>query len=171
MPEPFFTVQQVAEHIGVTDTTVRNWSRRYASHLSEHAAPSTGTERQFTMHDVNVLRFVASSVADKRSHADIEHNLASTTFPTVLESLETTEIASRSSTASDAPIAPYSATSTPDYAPVLADLAVLVDRRHDETVRRLDRLERQRHGVVMLAAGIIIGVTLMLLAMAALRMM
>ena len=168
-----FTVTQLADRLGVTLSTVRNWSRRYASHLSSAANPPHGVQREFSERDVNVLAYVGQCVDAKMSHAEIELALASTSFGDVLENnaLETTEIASRSSTASDAPIAPHSPASTPDYAPVLYDLSVLVDRRHDETVRRLSSLEKQRHGVVMLAAGIIIGVALMLLAMAALRMM
>lgn len=167
MPESFFTVQQVAERIGVTDTTVRNWSRRYAAHLSEYASPPTGTDRQFTTHDVNVLQFVASSIADKRSHVDVEHSLASTSFSEIV--VEGLEDDARSNHTSDAAIAPHSPASTVDFAMVAHDLAVLVDRRNDETVRRLDKLERQRHGVVMLAVGVAIGVLLVSVAMLLLR--
>lgn len=54
---------------------------------------------------------------------------------------------------------------------VAHDLAVLVDRRNDETVERLTRLERQRHGTLMLAAGIGIGIGLVVIALLLLRMM
>lgn len=152
MPESFFTVQQVAERIGVTDTTVRNWTKRYAAHLSEHAAPSTGTERQFTMHDVNVLQFVASNIAEKRSHADIEHNLASTSFPeTVVEALETD---SRSNTSNEGAIvapAPSSTVSLP------VNVTELIVSRLDNVSDRLSTLEARRTAVQWFALGAVAG--------------
>lgn len=169
-----FTVGQVAERLSVTAPTVRNWSTRYASHLSETANPPTGTERLYTERDVNVLVYVGQCVAEKMRHDDIAHKLASTSFGDVLEvenATEPPESEIRSNHTSDAPIAPHSPASTVDYAPVLYDLSVLVDSRHDETVRRLDKLERQRHGVIMLAAGVAIGVALVTVALLLLRVL
>ena len=169
-----FTVGQVADRLGVTYPTVRNWSARYASHLSDNANPPTGTERRYNERDVNVLAYVGQCVADKMRHDDIEEQLQSTSFGDVLEvenATEPPESIARSNHTSDAPIAPHSPTSTVDYAPVLYDLVQVTEKRHDETVSRLDKLERQRHGAVMLAVGITIGVALVVLALLLLRLM
>lgn len=140
--------------------------------LSDGANPPSGVDRTFTERDVNVLAYVGQCVADKMRHDAIELALGSTSFGDTLENnaQEPPEDASRSFSTSDAAIAPHSHASTVDYAPALYDLSVLLDSRHDETVRRLDKLERQRHGVVMLAVGVAIGVLLVSVAMLLVRM-
>lgn len=169
MPEPTFTVLQVAERIGVTDTTVRNWTRKYAAHLSDGANPPTGIVRQYSTRDVNVLRFIASSVAEKRSHVDISARLDSASFSEIV--VETPETDSRSYSSNEGAIVAPGPTSTVDYAPVLYDLVQVTEKRHDETVSRLDRLERQRHGMWMWVAGFAAGVALVVLALLLLRLM
>lgn len=168
-----FTVGQVADRLGVTYPTVRNWSARYASHLSPDANPPTGTERRFTERDVNVLAYVGQCVADKMRHDAIEEQLQSTSFGDTLENnaQDAPEDASRSNTSNEGAIVAPGASSTVDYAPVLYDLVQVTEKRHDETVSRLDKLERQRHGAVMLAAGIGIGIGLVVLALLLLRVM
>ncbi len=167
-----FTVSQVADRLGVTFPTVRNWARRYAAHLSDGANPPAGVDRTFTERDVNVLAYVGQCVADKMRHDAIELALGSTSFGDTLENnaQDEPEDDARSNHTGDAAIAPHSPASTVDFAMVAHDLAVLVDRRNDETVRRLDKLERQRHGVVMLAVGVAIGVLLVSVAMLLLRL-
>jgi DNA-binding transcriptional MerR regulator len=56
-----FTIKQVADYLGVSDTTIRvNWTSEFGDYLSDYAKPPKGQERRFTPEDVAVLYTVAA---------------------------------------------------------------------------------------------------------------
>lgn len=61
-------------------TTIRNWAKAFASHLSPGANPDRGVERRFDDRDIAVLRLVAQLRSDRILWADIEQRLSETTI-------------------------------------------------------------------------------------------
>ena len=49
---------EVAQALGVSITTIQNWSFQFAPYLSEAARPGPGLERRFTEQDVNLLAYI-----------------------------------------------------------------------------------------------------------------
>lgn len=64
-------------------TTIRNWTREYAPHLSADANPPTGTERRYTERDVAVLRLVHEWRGLRLPSSDIHARLQDATIPIV----------------------------------------------------------------------------------------
>lgn len=151
-----FTVGQVAERLAVTYPTVRNWAKRYASHLSSSANPPSGEERFFTERDINVLSYVGQCVAEKMRHDAIEDKLASTHFGDTLEN-NTQEASNddiRSNTSTDAPIVVSSPSSVVEFPPAVTELIV---NRLDNVSDRLTALEARRTAAQWFAIGATVG--------------
>ena len=51
-----FTPSQVAEMLDISPPTLRRWSKRFASSLSEGARPGQGRHRNYTHEDVEIMR-------------------------------------------------------------------------------------------------------------------
>ena len=172
-----YTPASAAGVVGVHANTIRLWATEYGPAVSEDARSKPD---KFTPADVATFQAIKDLRAAGVEPTDILQRLSQVPKDelqrpyiedTEKTPLETAEIASRSNTSNEGAIVAPGASSTVDFAMVAHDLAVLVDRRNDETVSRLDKLERQRHGAVMLAAGIVIGVGLVVLALLLLRLM
>lgn len=69
----------VARAIGVSVSTVRNWTRDYGEHLSPAARGESG-HREFSAVDLEIMRFIAGLRADNATREQILDRLASTTF-------------------------------------------------------------------------------------------
>lgn len=130
-------------------TTIRNWTREYARHLSADANPPVGTERRFTDRDVAVLRLVHEWREQRVSTADIHSRLQDATIPVldVLPADESTESPPEATTIASEPL------QLP--APVLNDIVGRLQGL-ESIDRRVSRLEQQRSVVwvaVVAAAG------------------
>jgi len=130
-------------------TTIRNWTREYAPHLSTDANPPTGTERRFSERDVAVLRLVHEWREQRISTADIHARLQDATIPIidVLTVDESTEPPPEAATIAPEPL------QLP--APVLNDIVGRLQGL-ESIDRRVARLEQQRSVVwvaVVAAAG------------------
>lgn len=93
-------------------TTIRNWSKEYARHLSDDANPPAGTERRYSERDVAILRMVRSMREDRIPTSDIHARLQDATIPVmdVLPVEESTEPPPESTTTGAEPLqlpAPY----------------------------------------------------------------
>lgn len=63
---------EIAERLGVSDNTIRNWSREYANYLSEKGAGlRPGATRAFTQDDVIVLATIAEYRDSGLTHEQI----------------------------------------------------------------------------------------------------
>ena len=172
-----YTPASAAGVVGVHANTIRLWAKEYGPALSDDARSKP---YKFTPADVATFQAIKDLRAAGVEPTDILQRLSQVPKDelqrpyiedTEKTPLETAEIASRSNTSNEGAIAPHSPSSTVDYAPVIYDLVQVTEKRHDETLSRLDKLERQRHGAVMLAVGIAIGVALVVLALLLLRLM
>lgn len=103
-------------------TTIRNWAKEYARHLSDDANPPAGTERRFGERDVAVLRLVHEWREQRMSTSDIHARLQDATIPImdVLPVEESTEPPPESTTEAAKPL------QLP--APILNDLVTRVQR-------------------------------------------
>ena len=130
-------------------TTIRNWTREYAPHLSPDANPPTGTERRYTERDVAVLRLVHEWREQRIGTAEIHNRLQDATIPIV-------EVAAVDESTESPPEA---ATIAPEPlqlpAPVLNDIVGRLQGL-ESIDRRVARLEQRRNLVlvaVVAAAG------------------
>lgn len=188
MAPAVYTPAAAAAVVGVHPNSIRDWCKQYASNLSEGANPPAGQPRQLSPVDVARLQLVAQWRQDGHSPENVAERLgqlAENDPPQpyipgqpAQESPTAPQISDRSSPTSDAPIAPHSPASTVDVGAIMHDLAVLVDNRHDRTVERLtaidERLtsiERRRHGLVMLAVGLGLGVLVTAVAVLLVRLL
>ena len=149
-----FTVIDVARRLGLSDVTIRNWTRRYADTLSDSAAPAPGSPRTFTPRDVNILAYVAACAADGMTHAQIARRLQETSFPDVLQAPEGPAEPAEGIDTAEGQIAPQGA-AMGDYGPPV--LAGLVVTRLDGIQDRLQALESQKSGVTWFALGALAG--------------
>lgn len=53
-----YTVAQIARHLGVSGTTIRNYAAEFAAYLSASATPPPGEPRQFNDDDLSVLETI-----------------------------------------------------------------------------------------------------------------
>lgn len=133
-------------------TTIRNWTREYARHLSDDANPPAGTERRFSERDVAVLRLVHEWRSERMSSTDIHARLQDATIPImdVLPVEESTESPPESTTVAAEPLQLPS--------PVLNDLADRLGRLQsvESMDRRVSRLESERKVMLVALAGVAI---------------
>lgn len=187
MAPAVYTPAAAASVVGVHPNSIRDWCKQYASHLSAGANPPAGQPRQLSPVDVARLQLVAQWRADGHPVETVAERLAQLPEndppqPYIQpdpgqESPTAPQISDRSSPSSDAAIAPHSQPTAVDVSAVMHDLAVLVDSRHDRTVERLtaidERLaaiEQRRHGLVMLAVGLGLGVLVTAVAVLLVRL-
>jgi len=146
-----YRVSDVASALGVSASTIRNWSTAYATHLATQAS-GTGGERQYTDLDVAVLRMVAQLRREGLSQNAIQIRLQETTF----QDTETLI----------APAPAPLATVAEDRTDALLPLVVARQNSLDE---RIAALEARQHGEVdRLVYGVLLGVgiAVVLLALA-----
>ena len=68
----FYTTSGAAKLFQVTDQTVKNWAREFASHLSPTAQPGDGKRRTFTTDDLSVFALVHSYGAKGMNYEDAQ---------------------------------------------------------------------------------------------------
>jgi len=66
-----FTVTQVANALGISNTLLRQRGAEYADYLSDYANPGKGETRRYTEDDIAVLQTVAVLKAQNKSEDDI----------------------------------------------------------------------------------------------------
>jgi len=69
------TTSDVAGRLGVTPSTVRNYTRAFADYLSPGARPDQG-QRTFTDRDIRVLQAAKSFLDQGQTYAQVGDNLA-----------------------------------------------------------------------------------------------
>ena len=70
-----YTVKQAAVIIDTSITTIRNWSREFASYLSEGANPESGTERTYSESDIAVFNTISLLRSRRESFKTIHEKL------------------------------------------------------------------------------------------------
>lgn len=68
----FYTTSGIAKLFQVTDQTVKNWARQFASHLSPTAQPGDGKRRTFTTDDLTVFALVHSYIGKGMNYEDAQ---------------------------------------------------------------------------------------------------
>lgn len=71
-----YSVTQAARAVGVSDTTIRQWGRQFADHLSAGANPGRGQTRQYTDEDIGVFATAAILREQLVSYDEIEERIA-----------------------------------------------------------------------------------------------
>ena len=150
-----YNVSQAAAIVGVSPSSLRNWCKQYAAHLSPGASPPAGSERILTPADVATLQHIKAQRDLLKDYDQIVAELA--TMPI------------------EATIAPYiDATATPqpqDSAQqpqaalqptdILQALQTLTDDRYSLLQQRMEAMERrQGDSLQWFMFGIVAGVLL-----------
>jgi DNA-binding transcriptional MerR regulator len=131
-------------------TTIRNWTREYARHLSADANPLAGTERRYTERDVAVLRLVHEWREGRIPTSDIHDRLQDATIPVmdVLPADESTESPPEATTIASEPLQLPS--------PVLNDLVTRL-QGVESLDRRVSSLESRRSMILVAVASFAVG--------------
>ena len=134
-------------------TTIRNWSKEYARHLSDDANPPAGTERRFSDRDVAVLRLVHEWRGLRLPTSDIHARLQDATIPVmdVISVEESTESPPEATTIDSEPLQLPS--------PILNDLVTRL-QGVESLDRRVSSLESRRNLVWVALAGVAVGALL-----------
>jgi DNA-binding transcriptional MerR regulator len=142
--------KEAAQMLGVSVSTMRNWSDQYAEYLSETARPGHLPERRFTDKDMTVLSYVKQLRSEGMQADQIRTRIDETAFNEVeiITQQTTTEDYNPQQTAPDA-IQP-----APALMVVVQDLQRQIDAiqqaRQEDKRQQIDRL-------TMLGIGICIG--------------
>ena len=73
---------EAARECNVTLNTIRNWCKDYGAFLSSGATVARG-QREFTPHDIEVLKYIALLRSEGMQKGSIVQRLGETTFPDV----------------------------------------------------------------------------------------
>jgi DNA-binding transcriptional MerR regulator len=68
--------QQLAEYLGVSTSTIKNWSTEFADFLSESASGGDGTHRYFAGRDARIMAYVADLREQNEALEEIQESLA-----------------------------------------------------------------------------------------------
>lgn len=71
-----FKTKQVADKLGVSPNTIRNYSSEFAEFLSDSASPEWGVERSFTEADLEILAAIAAWKKRGHTYKEIKRKLA-----------------------------------------------------------------------------------------------
>lgn len=71
MSDLLVSSMKLAEAYDTTDATIRNWTARFASFLSDNTRPPEGQARQYNPHDVAILSTVAIMRQQNKKYDDI----------------------------------------------------------------------------------------------------
>jgi DNA-binding transcriptional MerR regulator len=148
MPETF-SPSRASKQTGVPMSTLRIWARQYSQFFSPDANPQPGSERRFTVQDVEVLKAISQLRANGLDATEIaerlrQGNIEPPERPTMPVSVQ-----------SDA-IAPQNAIQT-----FLAHAGTKLDDvagKVDDVDRRVERLESQQRHFWMLVIVALLGV-------------
>ena len=134
-------------------STIRNWTREYARHLSDDANPPAGTERRYDERDVAVLRLVHEWRESRIPTSGIHDRLQDATIPImdVLPVEESTESPPEATTIDSEPLQLPS--------PILNDLVTRL-QGVESLDRRVSSLESRRSMVWVALVGVAVGALL-----------
>jgi DNA-binding transcriptional MerR regulator len=152
--------KEAAQMLGVSVSTMRNWSDQYAEYLSETARPGHLPERRFTDKDMTILSYVKQLRSEGMQADQIRTRIDETAFNEVevITQQTTTEDYSPQQTAPEIPQA------TQALVMVVQDLqrqmTALQQARQEE---RQEDYRQLRDGVFMFGAGVIVALLIMLI--------
>lgn len=145
-----YNVSSAAAVVGVSPSTLRNWIRQYAAHLSPGATPAPGSERILNDSDVAKLQFVKAQRDQLRDYDTINTELAQA--PTDLATTPYIDIQAATEPPQPAPVATVGAD-------VLQALQKLADERYTDLARRVSEAEAKQWSLItMFVFGVIVGV-------------
>lgn len=70
-----YSISQVQDMLGFSQSTLKTWCSLYAEFLSDAATPPPKRHRSFTSDDLTVLAYVAEETKARRPHEDIYASL------------------------------------------------------------------------------------------------
>jgi DNA-binding transcriptional MerR regulator len=70
-----FKTAQMARSLGVSDNTIRNFCKEFGDYLSEAAAPTWGTYREFSERDVEILTVISVWRKEGQTYDEIRQRL------------------------------------------------------------------------------------------------
>ena len=150
-----YNVSSAAAVVGVSPSTLRNWIRQYAAHLSPGATPAPGSERILNDSDVAKLQFVKTQHDQLRDYDTINAELAQA--PTDLATtpyIDVQATAKPTEALQPAPVATVGAD-------VLQALQLIADERYDDLVRRVADMEtKQKDRFTWFVFGLLCGVVI-----------
>lgn len=121
-----YNVSQAAAVIGASPSTVRNWCKQYAAHLSPGASPQAGAERILTPADVATLQHIKTQRDALKDYDMIVAELATMPPGAAIEPYIDVQA---TPTPPEAPQLPTAPTMPAD---VLMALQTVVDERYNE---------------------------------------
>lgn len=147
-----YNVSQAAAVVGVSPSSLRNWCKQYAAHLSPGASPPPGAERILTPADVATLQHIKAQRDALKDYDTIIAELA--TMP--IEATATPYIDVQATTEALQPIA------APTQAiDILQALQTLTDDRYSQLQQRIEAMEtKQGDNLQWFMFGIVAGVIL-----------
>ena len=162
-----FSPKAAAQVVGIGASTVRNWAGEYAEFLSPTANPGDGQPRSFTESDLAVLQVVKELRTREALTAEqVLHRLRELPAGDLQQPyIEAPEQPAESPQDAQQP--------RPDVQlpAVRVDVATLIDSRFATLLEQQQSMSRdiasmrsERHGAIMLAVGVGIGVIVMLVA-------
>lgn len=150
-----YNVSQAAAIVGVSPSSLRNWCRQYAAHLSPGASPPAGTERVLTPADVATLQYIKAQRDALKDYDAIIAELSTMPLDVAATPYIDVEATLQPTAPPQQPQAPLQAVD------VLAALQSIADDRYSQLQRRLDDMERrQGDKVLWFAFGVVVGVLL-----------
>ena len=148
--------KETAQALGVSVSTMRNWSDQYAAYLSETARPGHVPERRFTDKDLTVLAYIKQLRNEGMQAEQIRIRLSETTFNDI-------EIITQQATTDfskpDSVVVPQNA---PD-APETAQLAIRLLDSMNAMQRQIDGIQHARRDNIMMFGFGFIAAALMFL--------
>ncbi len=70
-----FSTKEVAAYYGFAEQTIRKWTIEFAEYLSPTANPGNGKNRDFTVHDLEVIDLIAEMKQQQATYEDIHVSL------------------------------------------------------------------------------------------------
>lgn len=150
-----YNVSSAAAVVGVSPSTLRNWLRQYAKHLSDGATPPPGQDRVLNDSDVAKLQYVKAQRDLLRDYPDIAKDLeampADEAIMPYIDVTPTTPVA-----------APPPALQQPAISTELVQaLRMIVERQDGDLQRQIDELrqtqiERYQNFVLGILVGIVL---------------
>ena len=150
-----YNVSQAAAVIGASPSTVRNWCKQYAAHLSPGASPQAGAERILTPVDVATLQYIK---AQRDAMKDYDTIIAELAVMPVDDAIEP-YIDIQATATPPEPLQPPTVATMPSD--VLQALQSLADDRYSQLQQRIEQMEaKQSDRMMVFAFGVLAGLLL-----------
>ena len=138
--------KEAAQALGVSVSTLRNWSDQYAAYLSETARPGHVPERRFIDKDLTVLTYIKQLRIEGMQAEQIRIRLSETTFNDIeiITQQATTDISKPDSVV------------VPQNAPETAQLVIRLLDSMNAMQRQIDGIQQaRRDNIIMFGFGFI----------------